>query len=67
MANNGDVKISAAAYVKAKAEFFYLPKPLAENPRFETPSSPQLVKDYEKAARKEHYVDPSFQKKYQSK
>eukprot|EP00965_Chrysotila_dentata_P175858 5805396-Pleurochrysis_carterae.AAC.1 len=66
MANNGDVKISAAAYVKAKAEF-YLPKLLAEYPRFETPSSPQLVKDYEKAARKEHHVDPSFQKKYQSK
>eukprot|EP00965_Chrysotila_dentata_P164941 5445952-Pleurochrysis_carterae.AAC.1 len=36
-------------------------------PRFETPSSPQLVKDYETAARKEHAVDPTFQEKYQSK
>eukprot|EP00965_Chrysotila_dentata_P140426 4642272-Pleurochrysis_carterae.AAC.1 len=64
--DDGSVKVSASAYVKAKAEF-YLPKPLAEYPRFDTPSSPQLVKDYETAARKEHAVDPVFQKKYQSK
>eukprot|EP00965_Chrysotila_dentata_P155630 5142417-Pleurochrysis_carterae.AAC.1 len=63
---DGSVKISAAAYVKAKADF-HLPEPLAEYPRFETPSTPQLVKEYEIAARKEHYVDPAFQKKYQSK
>eukprot|EP00965_Chrysotila_dentata_P133854 4427075-Pleurochrysis_carterae.AAC.3 len=66
MADDGSVKVSAAAYVKAKAEF-YQPKPLAEYARFETPSSPQLVKDYEIAARNGHYVDPNFQKKYQSK
>eukprot|EP00965_Chrysotila_dentata_P048704 1616191-Pleurochrysis_carterae.AAC.1 len=42
-------------------------KPLAECPDFDTPSSPQLVKDYEVAARKEHHVDPAFQKQYQSK
>eukprot|EP00965_Chrysotila_dentata_P112854 3728834-Pleurochrysis_carterae.AAC.3 len=52
--------------LKAKAEL-YLPKPLAEYPRFDTTSSPQLVKDYETAARKEHQVDPAFQKRYQSK
>eukprot|EP00965_Chrysotila_dentata_P091976 3036041-Pleurochrysis_carterae.AAC.3 len=39
MADNGDVKISADAYIKATAEV-YLPKPLTECPRFETPSSP---------------------------
>eukprot|EP00965_Chrysotila_dentata_P025997 862286-Pleurochrysis_carterae.AAC.1 len=55
--DDGNVKVSAAAYVKAKAEF-YLPKPLADYPRFDTPSSPHLVKDYETAARKEHSVDP---------
>eukprot|EP00965_Chrysotila_dentata_P006706 219277-Pleurochrysis_carterae.AAC.1 len=53
----GSVKVSADAYVKAKAEHF-LPKPLAEYPHFDTPSSPQFVKDYEIAARKEHHVDP---------
>eukprot|EP00965_Chrysotila_dentata_P132704 4388019-Pleurochrysis_carterae.AAC.1 len=31
MGKDGSVKVSAAAYVKAKAEF-YLPKPLAEYP-----------------------------------
>eukprot|EP00965_Chrysotila_dentata_P236499 6201347-Pleurochrysis_carterae.AAC.1 len=41
--DDGSVKISASAYVKAKVEF-YLPKPLAEYPRFDTPSSPQLSK-----------------------
>eukprot|EP00965_Chrysotila_dentata_P075348 2488441-Pleurochrysis_carterae.AAC.1 len=66
LGKDGSVKVSAAAYVKAKAEC-YLPKPLAEYPRFETPSTPQLEKDYAIAARKEHYVDPIFQKKYQSK
>eukprot|EP00965_Chrysotila_dentata_P000252 7580-Pleurochrysis_carterae.AAC.1 len=35
--DDGSVKVSAAAYVKAKAEF-YLPKPLADYPRFDTPS-----------------------------
>eukprot|EP00965_Chrysotila_dentata_P004945 161993-Pleurochrysis_carterae.AAC.1 len=64
--NDGSVKVSASACVKAKAEL-YLPKPLAEYPRFDTPSSPQLVKDYETAARKEHAADPTFQMKYQSK
>eukprot|EP00965_Chrysotila_dentata_P161247 5324762-Pleurochrysis_carterae.AAC.1 len=54
--NDDSVKVSAAAYNKAKAEF-YLQKPLAEYPRFETPSTPQLVKDYEIAVRKEHYVE----------
>eukprot|EP00965_Chrysotila_dentata_P015282 505388-Pleurochrysis_carterae.AAC.1 len=39
--DDGSVKVSASAYVKAKAEF-YLPKPLAKCPRFDTPSSPQL-------------------------
>eukprot|EP00965_Chrysotila_dentata_P152813 5050801-Pleurochrysis_carterae.AAC.1 len=34
---------------------------------YDTPSTPQLVKDYEIAARKEHYVDPAFQKHYQFK
>eukprot|EP00965_Chrysotila_dentata_P171747 5667831-Pleurochrysis_carterae.AAC.1 len=66
MRKDGGVKISASAYVKAKAET-YLPKPIADYPIYETPSTPQLVKDYEIAARKEHYVDPAFQKKYQSK
>eukprot|EP00965_Chrysotila_dentata_P046747 1552408-Pleurochrysis_carterae.AAC.1 len=38
------------------------------NPLYDTPSTPQqLVKDYEIAARKEHHVDPNFQKNYQSK
>eukprot|EP00965_Chrysotila_dentata_P179450 5926171-Pleurochrysis_carterae.AAC.1 len=55
--DDGSVKVSAAAYVKAKAEF-NLPKPLADYPRFDTPSSPQLGKDYQTAARKEHSVDP---------
>eukprot|EP00965_Chrysotila_dentata_P086341 2848726-Pleurochrysis_carterae.AAC.1 len=64
--DDGSVKVSASAYVKAKAEF-YLPKPLAEYPRFDTPSSPQLVKNYETAAQKGHSVDPAFPKKYQSK
>eukprot|EP00965_Chrysotila_dentata_P007441 241397-Pleurochrysis_carterae.AAC.1 len=63
---DGGVKISASAYVRAKAET-YLPKPLADNPLYDTPSTPQLVKDYEIAARKEQYVDPTFQKNYQSK
>eukprot|EP00965_Chrysotila_dentata_P039769 1321564-Pleurochrysis_carterae.AAC.1 len=63
----GGVKVSADAYVKAKAEH-YICQPLAEYPPLDTPSSPhQLVKDYEIAARKEHHVDPAFQKKYQSK
>eukprot|EP00965_Chrysotila_dentata_P012647 417345-Pleurochrysis_carterae.AAC.1 len=67
MRDDGGVKISASAYVKAKGET-YLPKPLAEYPIYDTPSTPQLVKDYyEIAARKEHYVDPAFQKHYQSK
>eukprot|EP00965_Chrysotila_dentata_P111277 3678878-Pleurochrysis_carterae.AAC.2 len=66
MRADGGVKISAAAYVKAKAET-YLPKPLEEYPLYDTPSTPQLVKDYEIAARKQHYVDPTFQKPYQSK
>eukprot|EP00965_Chrysotila_dentata_P020421 676819-Pleurochrysis_carterae.AAC.1 len=64
--DDGSDKVSASAYVKAKAEF-YLPKPLTEYPRFDTPLSPQLVKDYKTAARKGHAVDPTFQKKYQSK
>eukprot|EP00965_Chrysotila_dentata_P100223 3311129-Pleurochrysis_carterae.AAC.1 len=64
MRADGGVKISAAAYVKAKAET-YLPKPLEEYPLYDTPSTPpQLVKDYEIAARKEHYVDLTFQKNY---
>eukprot|EP00965_Chrysotila_dentata_P138352 4575870-Pleurochrysis_carterae.AAC.1 len=63
MGENGSVKISASAYVTAKAET-YLPKPLDEYPLFDTPSTSQLVRDYEIAARKEHYVDPKFQKSY---
>eukprot|EP00965_Chrysotila_dentata_P020936 693459-Pleurochrysis_carterae.AAC.1 len=39
--DDGGVKISASAYVKAKAET-YLPKPLAEYPIYDTPSTPQL-------------------------
>eukprot|EP00965_Chrysotila_dentata_P045180 1501426-Pleurochrysis_carterae.AAC.2 len=39
---DGGIKISASAYVKAQAEY-YLPKPLAEYPIYETPSAPQLV------------------------
>eukprot|EP00965_Chrysotila_dentata_P040054 1330391-Pleurochrysis_carterae.AAC.1 len=35
----GGFKVSADAYVKAKAEH-YFPKPLAEYPHFDTPSSP---------------------------
>eukprot|EP00965_Chrysotila_dentata_P126453 4180710-Pleurochrysis_carterae.AAC.1 len=67
MRADGGVNISAAAYIKAKAEN-YLPKPLKEYPPFyDTPSTPQLVKDYEIAARKEHYVDLAFQKNSQSK
>eukprot|EP00965_Chrysotila_dentata_P113719 3759628-Pleurochrysis_carterae.AAC.1 len=66
MRDDGGVKISASAYVKEKAEA-YLPKPLADYPIYDTPSTPQLVKDYEIAARKEHHVDPAFQKSYQSK
>eukprot|EP00965_Chrysotila_dentata_P135602 4483077-Pleurochrysis_carterae.AAC.1 len=66
LGSDGSVKIFAAAYVKAKAEY-YLPKPLSEYPKYDTPSCPQLVKDYEIMARKEHQVDPVFQKKYQSK
>eukprot|EP00965_Chrysotila_dentata_P261391 6214234-Pleurochrysis_carterae.AAC.2 len=62
----GGVKVSADAYITAKAEY-YLPKPLAEYPHFDTPSSPQLVKDCEVAAQKEQHVDPAFQKQYQSK
>eukprot|EP00965_Chrysotila_dentata_P072188 2385556-Pleurochrysis_carterae.AAC.1 len=65
MRDDGGVKISAAAHVRAKAET-YLFKPLEEYPLYNTPSTPQLVKDYEIAARKEHYVDPTFQKNYQS-
>eukprot|EP00965_Chrysotila_dentata_P233482 6199604-Pleurochrysis_carterae.AAC.1 len=45
MRANGGVKISAAAYVKAKAET-YLPKPLEEHPLYDTPSTPQL-KNYQ--------------------
>eukprot|EP00965_Chrysotila_dentata_P026227 869791-Pleurochrysis_carterae.AAC.2 len=60
--DDGSVKVSASAYVKAKAEF-YLPKSLAEYPRFDTPPSAQGVKDYETA----DSVDPAFQNKYQSK
>eukprot|EP00965_Chrysotila_dentata_P119903 3965340-Pleurochrysis_carterae.AAC.1 len=41
MRKDGGVKISASAYVKAKAET-YLPKPLADYPIYETPSTPQL-------------------------
>eukprot|EP00965_Chrysotila_dentata_P174104 5747470-Pleurochrysis_carterae.AAC.1 len=63
MRDDGGVKISASAYVKAKAEA-YLPKPLADYPIYDTPSTPQLVKDYKIAARKEHYIDPAFQKNY---
>eukprot|EP00965_Chrysotila_dentata_P111790 3696689-Pleurochrysis_carterae.AAC.1 len=66
MRDDGGVKISAPAYVRAKAET-YLPKPLDEYPLYDTPLTPQLVKDYEIAARKEHHVDPIFQKNYQSK
>eukprot|EP00965_Chrysotila_dentata_P078021 2572619-Pleurochrysis_carterae.AAC.1 len=66
MRADGGVKISAAAYVKAKAET-YLSKALEEYPLYDTPSTLQLVKDYEIAARKEHYVDPTFLKNYQSK
>eukprot|EP00965_Chrysotila_dentata_P105567 3486505-Pleurochrysis_carterae.AAC.1 len=67
MGDDGSVKISASAYVKAKAET-YLPKALDEYPVYDTPSStPQLVKDYGIAARKKHYVDSIFQKNYQSK
>eukprot|EP00965_Chrysotila_dentata_P066417 2199048-Pleurochrysis_carterae.AAC.1 len=66
MGEDGSVKISASAYFKATAET-YLPKPLDEYPLFDTPSTSQLVKDNEIAARKEHYVDQTFQKNYQSK
>eukprot|EP00965_Chrysotila_dentata_P103814 3427573-Pleurochrysis_carterae.AAC.1 len=66
MGDDGSVKISASAYVKAEAET-YLPNMLDEYPLYDAPSTPQLVKDYEIAARKEHYVDPIFQKNYQSK
>eukprot|EP00965_Chrysotila_dentata_P145665 4811389-Pleurochrysis_carterae.AAC.1 len=66
MRADGGVKISASAYVKAKAKT-YLTRSLADYPFYDTPSTPQLVKDYKIAARKEHYVDPSFQKSYQSK
>eukprot|EP00965_Chrysotila_dentata_P126669 4188857-Pleurochrysis_carterae.AAC.1 len=65
MREDRGVKISASAYVKVKAET-YLPKPLADYPTYDTPSTPQLVKDYEIAARKEHYVDPAFLKNYTS-
>eukprot|EP00965_Chrysotila_dentata_P149427 4934916-Pleurochrysis_carterae.AAC.1 len=65
MRKDGGVKIYASAYVKAKAET-YLPKPFAEYPIYDTPLAPQLVKDYDIAARKEHYVDLAFQKNYQS-
>eukprot|EP00965_Chrysotila_dentata_P131482 4346520-Pleurochrysis_carterae.AAC.1 len=44
----------------------YLPKPLADYPFYDTPSTSQLVKDYKIATRKEHYA-PTFQKNYQSK
>eukprot|EP00965_Chrysotila_dentata_P066416 2199047-Pleurochrysis_carterae.AAC.1 len=50
MGEDGSVKISASAFVKATAET-YLPKPLDEYPFFDTPSTSQLVKDYEIAAR----------------
>eukprot|EP00965_Chrysotila_dentata_P048139 1596537-Pleurochrysis_carterae.AAC.1 len=66
MRKDGGVKISASAYAKAKAET-YLPKPLADYPIYDTQSTPQLVKDYEIAARKEHHVERAFQKNYQSK
>eukprot|EP00965_Chrysotila_dentata_P081739 2698317-Pleurochrysis_carterae.AAC.2 len=66
MGDDGSVKISASADVKAKAET-YLPKPLGKHPLYGTPSTPQLVTDYEIVARKEHYVDLTFQKSYQSK
>eukprot|EP00965_Chrysotila_dentata_P009475 308797-Pleurochrysis_carterae.AAC.1 len=54
------------AYVKAEAET-YLSKQLADYSIYDTPLTPQLVKDYEIAARKEHYIDPAFYKNYQSK
>eukprot|EP00965_Chrysotila_dentata_P183564 6061205-Pleurochrysis_carterae.AAC.1 len=63
---DGGVKVSASAYVKAKAKT-YLPKPFAKYPFYETPSTPQLVKDYKIATRKKLYVDPAVQKNYQSK
>eukprot|EP00965_Chrysotila_dentata_P003431 111753-Pleurochrysis_carterae.AAC.1 len=66
MGDDTSVKISASAYVKAKAKT-YLPKPLDEYPLYDTLSTPQLVKVYEIAASKEHYMDPTFQKNYQSK
>eukprot|EP00965_Chrysotila_dentata_P170982 5642992-Pleurochrysis_carterae.AAC.1 len=66
MRDDGGVKISAAAYVRAKAET-YLPKPLDEYPLYDIPSTPQLVKEYEIAARKKHYVVPTFQKNCQLK
>eukprot|EP00965_Chrysotila_dentata_P016465 545105-Pleurochrysis_carterae.AAC.1 len=62
MRDDGGGKISASAYVKAKAEA-YLPKPLADYPIYDTPSTPQLVKDYEIAARKEDYTSTLFSKR----
>eukprot|EP00965_Chrysotila_dentata_P076040 2512529-Pleurochrysis_carterae.AAC.4 len=42
MGEDGGVKISASAFVKAKAEI-YLPTPLGEYPLYDTASTPQLV------------------------
>eukprot|EP00965_Chrysotila_dentata_P057762 1915364-Pleurochrysis_carterae.AAC.1 len=57
MHEDGGIKISASAYyVKAKADH-YLPKPLADYPLYETPATPQLMKDYEIAASKKHTID----------
>eukprot|EP00965_Chrysotila_dentata_P198280 6178689-Pleurochrysis_carterae.AAC.1 len=65
MREHGGVKISASAYVKEKAKT-YLPQPLADYPFYDTPSTRQLVKDYDTAARKEHCLDSNFQKNYPS-
>eukprot|EP00965_Chrysotila_dentata_P022763 754584-Pleurochrysis_carterae.AAC.2 len=64
MRTDGGVKIFTSAYVKAKADT-YLPKALADYPFYDTPSTPQLVKDYEIWASKENYLDPTFQNNYQ--
>eukprot|EP00965_Chrysotila_dentata_P100787 3329511-Pleurochrysis_carterae.AAC.3 len=66
MRDDGGIELSASAYVKAKAEYF-LPKPLAEYPIYETPPTTQRVKDCEIAARKEHTIGTQLQKRYQSK
>eukprot|EP00965_Chrysotila_dentata_P111314 3680542-Pleurochrysis_carterae.AAC.2 len=63
---SGHVKISASAYIKAKAKYYLPITVVAEYPRYDSPASPQLVKDYETAARKGHTVDPVLQKKFLS-